>query len=776
MKKMTFLAVSVALALTGCGGGGGSDSSGQTAAQSTTITGFDGYFNQAVLFDDTNNNGLLDIGTDTLFGLTNENGQRVLPAGTEIAGSLALQTLTPGGAMQTALANLEPETYAGKYTIDMDNPGQAMAHELVFRAPGSSQVISPVTDLVAIAMSNDSTLSEDDAKQSVALSLGLTEEQADDVYSDFVDGNKANRKLHKVAQILTESKADAQTKGNDYSTHASQIALAAQSTVYNMDDAQLASDTYKPVVPVNGDSVGTVISNNQLITDTATVDNIQTRLTELNVAEGENFSGATLDLSGLFRDTDLADGIAPVITVKESSLGTTGIALSVSDQILSLAAVNPVASGGEYTITLQASDRDANGDKIGAPVAVVLNLTIVSANLAPVVESGELSRIQSIIDGWQLQQGSAFEQTLSLAGLFSDSDGTISDYQVGTISADGLSINVDASQAVITIAGTPNKAYPAGQTFVVYGLDNERAKVSASFTLPEIVEGVEPEPETPELGFTLKQFNNQEWKMGSFAAQDGEVGYAALLNNGGQLQMCWGTDAQSDPYKTNISDTNTWNNETAFDRLAQLDEVSGTYVQAADKDCWSVELQSDGSLSNFDGFEAKVLYQNSDGDQFLIQIGSQELFWLDGTSTKFANPIEAETKVYAGVTEYQMFVEAGEDFIEDLDGPELSYSYMENQLTEGEFEANSVLPTGFYTPGTWSISTDNQGYSYAKFIETEEDQKTRIRYVYRDFGDFYISMGWDEEGQYQLASSFYLFSEDKALMNAVVESLPISED
>ncbi|QXO17327.1 hypothetical protein [Vibrio ostreae] len=493
MKKMTFLAVSVALALTGCGGGGGSDSSGQTAAQSTTITGFDGYFNQAVLFDDTNNNGLLDIGTDTLFGLTNENGQRVLPAGTEIAGSLALQTLTPGGAMQTALANLEPETYAGKYTIDMDNPGQAMAHELVFRAPGSSQVISPVTDLVAIAMSNDSTLSEDDAKQSVALSLGLTEEQADDVYSDFVDGNKANRKLHKVAQILTESKADAQTKGNDYSTHASQIALTAQSTVYNMDDAQLASNTYKPVIPVNGDSVGTVISNNQLITDTATVDNIQTRLTELNVAEGENFSGATLDLSGLFRDTDLADGIAPVITVKESSLGTTGIALSISDQILSLAAVNPVASGGEYTITLQASDRDANGDKIGAPVAVVLNVTIVSANLAPVVESGELSRIQSIIDGWQLQQGTPFNQTLSLVNLFSDADGDITEYESGTIAVDGLTLSIDQSQAIATISGTPTQAYPSGVKLRISARDDQgSASAAAVFTLPAVQEGVAP--------------------------------------------------------------------------------------------------------------------------------------------------------------------------------------------------------------------------------------------------------------------------------------------
>ncbi|MCG6210637.1 hypothetical protein K6U56_01430 [Vibrio furnissii] len=768
MKQMTLLAVSVAMALSGCGGGS-DGSSGETAAQGTTITAFDGYFYQAVVFDDTNNDGVLTIGTDTIFDLTDENGQYTLPADTEISGSLALQTLIPGGTAQTALANYNSK-YVGIYTYDSDNADQVMTHEVVFRAPSSSTVISPITDLVAIEMSSNGG-DEEAAKTSVAVSLGISD-QVDDVYSDFVSGDKANSKLHKTAQILTESKAVA---GDNYHAQAATIVAAAQTQVESMDDEQLTSNTYKPVITVDDSNNASTQLNYKLTVDKTVAESLQLQLSAATLAKNESFAGLSLALDGLFNDKD---NTTPTVSTSTTQLGDTGISVSVSNNTLQLGAVNPVAASGSFTITLQANDVDSQGETLTSPLQVVLTLTITSTNQLPVVEEDTQEQLQAIVDGWQLQQGVAFEQTLSLAGLFSDSDGTISDYQVGTISADGLSINVDASQAVVTIAGTPNKAYPAGQTFVVYGLDNEAAKVSASFTLPEIVDGVEPEPETPELGFTLKQFNNQEWKMGSFADIDGEVGYAALLNNDGQLQMCWGTDAQSDPYKTNISDTNMWNNETAFDRLAQLDEVGGTYVQAADKDCWSVELQSDGSLSNVDGFEAKVLYQNTDGDQFLIQVGSQELFWLDGTSTKFANQIAAETKVYAGVTEYQMFVEAGKEFIEALDGPELSYSYAENQLTEGEFETNSVLPTGFYTPGTWSISTDEQGYSYAEFIETEEDQKTRIRYVYRDFGDFYISMGWDEEAQYlyQSAPFFRLFSEDKALMNAVVESLPISKD
>ena len=59
MKKVSLLAASVAFALTGCGGSDG-DSSG-AAPGGVVITGFDGYFNQAIAFQDTNNNGQLDI-------------------------------------------------------------------------------------------------------------------------------------------------------------------------------------------------------------------------------------------------------------------------------------------------------------------------------------------------------------------------------------------------------------------------------------------------------------------------------------------------------------------------------------------------------------------------------------------------------------------------------------------------------------------------------------------------------------------------------------------
>ncbi|EHI9240351.1 hypothetical protein J9100_001567, partial [Vibrio vulnificus] len=71
MKKVSLLAASVAIALTGCGGSdSGSGSNDNVAPGGVIVTGFDGYFNQAVVFADTNNNGAFDVNEDQILGLT----------------------------------------------------------------------------------------------------------------------------------------------------------------------------------------------------------------------------------------------------------------------------------------------------------------------------------------------------------------------------------------------------------------------------------------------------------------------------------------------------------------------------------------------------------------------------------------------------------------------------------------------------------------------------------------------------------------------------------
>ncbi|MGR5543311.1 hypothetical protein ACPV5V_32640, partial [Vibrio campbellii] len=79
---------------------------------------------------------------ELILGLTKESGEVTVPE-EDLSGVIALQTLTVGGDVQTQLASKDPK-YAGVFTIDMDHPAQAMQHEVVFRAPQSSDVISPI--------------------------------------------------------------------------------------------------------------------------------------------------------------------------------------------------------------------------------------------------------------------------------------------------------------------------------------------------------------------------------------------------------------------------------------------------------------------------------------------------------------------------------------------------------------------------------------------------------------------------------------------------------
>ena len=71
MNKVSLLAASVAIALTGCGGSDGGSNGGNSGV---VITGFDGYFKNAVVFEDLNNNGQWDT-NDTFLGLTDKKGQ-----------------------------------------------------------------------------------------------------------------------------------------------------------------------------------------------------------------------------------------------------------------------------------------------------------------------------------------------------------------------------------------------------------------------------------------------------------------------------------------------------------------------------------------------------------------------------------------------------------------------------------------------------------------------------------------------------------------------------
>ncbi|EKO3583260.1 acid phosphatase [Vibrio metschnikovii] len=774
MNKISLLTLSVAIALSGCGSDSADNSEQPPIAAGVLITALDGHFYQAVIFDDADKNGKFDD-NEYVFGLTNQSGQLELPADYQLKGHLAVQTLTPGGAVQRRLAS-QNAAYAGKYTIDMDHPAQAMAHEVVLRAPtleAQQQVISPITDLIVLAMENDPTSDLTQAKQTVANTLGL-DNQAE-LLSDFTN---TNPKLHKKAQILTDSKA---ANPASYEKNAAQFAEQAAELVGNMGETEIKDVNQRPVIiNENAESGFTpnVVTNHKLQVSKEVKGKLEADFANLNLKEGDTFADQAFSIADLFSDKD-----QPTVEVTlEQNLKPSGLSAKIDHQQLVLSSNgSELKAQDNLYLILVATDKDDQKDVRGQ-VRVQLNLQIAALNQAPVINLAEKETLQQQIDAWYLQQGEAFDQSINISALFNDTDGQVVSYWGGEVQVAGLTI-ADVDSPMITLSGTPSQASPAGKTFTVKVKDDQGAKSSTTFTLPEVKEGIAPPVAEPALRFTLDHFNNQTWKMGSFADNDGEIGYAALLNHNDQLQMCWGDKKINDQksYKGNISRSRDFSHQsggpTPFEVLSKLDQQSG-YLNYEHKDCWAVTINPDGTLADTSNQRIEMLYQHQlvDGSyQLLIQYGPVQLFWLDSSETTFSDTLAINKKITAGTTEYTLFVEAG-DYVEEFDGPMLSYSYMETQFKEGRFNTISILPDDFKNYGVWSVIDTPDGQRIEQ-AEELEDQKTRIRYLQRDFGDFYIGVEWSKETNNTESNARYsLFSQDKELMDKLIRHFPIMQD
>ncbi|HAS3127838.1 TPA: hypothetical protein I6Y71_001090 [Vibrio parahaemolyticus] len=506
MNKVSLLAASVAIALTGCGG---SDSGSSSASNGVVITGFDGYFKNAVVFEDTNNNGQWDT-QESILGLTDEKGQLTLAAKPEK--TLALQTLVPNGAKQKQLIALDAKKYAGTYTVDMDHPSQAMAHEIVFRAPSSSNVISPITDLVAIEMAKDPSITEEDAKANVNKALGGSEEAPIDLYSDFVEGATKNAELHKTAQILTESKAQNPT---NYEKKATEFAQAANQEVDRLvaSGENINDPSLRPVItdstPNSDNLVPETVVNNKLTVNETVEDAADDKLDKLpKIVKGAAFDGVELNIEGLFKDKDQS----LVSTKLTHNLAGTGIEVEQVGNLIVLHPTAIVEKSGDFEIVLTAQDKNSNGDVLST-VSAVFEIEIESANLPPMVVEAEQARLQSIVDGWYLQQGELFEQTLDVSGLFQDKDGQITDYSADYVDIEGLSA-IEDGNAIVTIKGTPTKAGESGAALTISATDGHTA-VQIALSMPEVKEGVTPPP-------TAHPLEGKTWYYLEHGSDDGD--------------------------------------------------------------------------------------------------------------------------------------------------------------------------------------------------------------------------------------------------------------
>ncbi|CDT26397.1 conserved exported hypothetical protein [Vibrio coralliirubri] len=926
MKKVSLLAASVAIALSGCGGSDGGSSDGATPG-GIVITGFDGYFKNAVVFDDVGQSGVLEVGTDTIFGLTDQDGKITLPVDTEIDGKLAIKTLRPGD-MTKALAeelsalSSKADSYSDfmdVYTTDMDHEGQPMANSVVFRTPEGTDktalVISPITDLVAIEMQkNDSSF--EDATTSVNENLGGTIEEPIDLFSDFVATSKddlESAQLHKTAQILTESKAQNPTA---YENNASSITETASEaskeivTEENMGSDELLNE--KPVIdPTQPENV---VTNYKLLVDATAQADIASEIAKLEIVEGSGFTHTVTIPDNLFQDKYSAEDKYESVEISSAAInGAQEITATLEGNVLTLAAKNGFeATLSNYIITLTAEDRaTADSSEVLSELSTTFSFNVLLANTAPEVEPAAQLHLQNeITENWIMQQGQLFSAELLMNGLFTDREDdkltynsnigsvvkgltskfnaatgkmTISGYPesptseikqfnitaddghaatfmvsepasfnlpivaLGDITVEpevkaglqktitdtwtftvgesspqqlnisdlftsnvsgsveyyanyaandngpasnpipGVSISVDAS-GLVTLTGTPTAETNGVMLYVAQGInfsggeENDIESKMVTFALPNVQPNDEIIPPQPELGFTEAHFNNQEWKMGSFADNDGEIGYASLAKDEHGLMFCWGSNSD-ESYSGNMSDSlDQWGNSYApFTKLAELDKHND-YMSHQDKDCMDVTL-NDGKMIDKEGYRYEMLYQHQPAEgeyQIILKINQDELFWLDSTSSTFSQTSRGSEKITSGFTDFDLTVEAGRDFDPELDGYPLTYAAGKFEYAEESYEYTSIKPTGFYTPGNLSFVVDNSNREGLVLEETgaDSDFKTRYRYIQREFGDFYIGVKWSEEPQsgYTSAPEFGLYSYDQASMEKVIDKLPLLQD
>ena len=284
------LALSVILALAGCGGGGDDSTTTTSATTSTTVSGTasDGYLSGSTVCFDANGNGLCDV-TEP-FQITDENGTYSFPVTQDL--------------LNSAEANASLLVMGG---MDIDSK-KALVGSL--RAPYNTNVnITPLSTM-AHALVQDKSISTDEAYAKVADALGLTVEEvtADPVKLAEDENNTkviaASMSLNRIVTSLAKTASDAGDAANAddavnsiYSALSDAIETAATSTDTNKsvsdvfvivasDDNSTLPDSVKEAAkaaPVIETQVTEAVENSGDLTDAAVladavVETIQTEL------------------------------------------------------------------------------------------------------------------------------------------------------------------------------------------------------------------------------------------------------------------------------------------------------------------------------------------------------------------------------------------------------------------------------------------------------------------------------------------------------------------
>ncbi|MEZ9351686.1 hypothetical protein AB4182_09015 [Vibrio splendidus] len=528
MKKISLLAAAVSMALTGCGSDDSSSPSSGTSPQmgGIVITSMDGYLKNALVCSDQNLDGECNPGEeitthDGALLLTNEHGQL------NLEGKITQEQQRNIESYPVVVKVLQPyednthfHVESGIYTVDMDHQFQPMDKNIVFRTPVGQTVANPFTDLVVAEMNKGKTQQEAEADVATTLISLNGSTESIDLYADYVeikqDSNATAEEqqlaaeMHKTAQVLTETKSNADT-AEQYDDVALEITEQAVVTVNNASDSEIQDPDFKPTIPLTEKDGKTIVeppvTNYQAKVDGDTANALNDELSDLSLTTVRAFEhslNTTVDT--LFSDKDQQGGTLSVDIENANALQEQNILVSINNGTLTLKSANDVegrskVTNGEYIIVLVSDDIDSNGEIVGQ-VKAAISLTVEPLDTRPDTDHATMLYIQNeVLDSLSLTKSvEMVPEVIDISTLFYDEDGDELAITAETTLA-GVTASVSEDSTTVTLAGTPEVDGDGFKLYITV-VDENNNKLQAQFRLPEVQQPAPPVNNAPTVDYT----------------------------------------------------------------------------------------------------------------------------------------------------------------------------------------------------------------------------------------------------------------------------------
>lgn len=358
------------------------DAAGNDAASFANVVVADGYIRGAKVYIDTNNNGRIDVGVDTLVGETDKNGNILIP-GNLVGGTLLVQ---------------------GGVNIDTGVPNTT-----VLKAPKGSTSITPLTTLVQTVVEqqvaaspttvvNDAVVQAAMAK--VATALGLTDSLGGKSLTSYDPIAQNNTVVQKAAaQVAT---IVALASGGD--------ATKSAEVISNLT-TKIANNGTAPAITLNSTAVLTEILPSTVsqalkdeISTASTTISTAASITAISTAQGQSLDKTaaakpTVDAPALTNkpadvsvkvlfENKATDGTSvitgDIIQLKDGSVAVGSAATVTADDLASgfkLIKVSLAGADSAHTLTALITDKAGNVSPVSADSVV----TVDTAVAAPVV-------------------------------------------------------------------------------------------------------------------------------------------------------------------------------------------------------------------------------------------------------------------------------------------------------------------------------------------------------------------------------------------------------